>query len=80
MINILQFAAFFEQWSLNYPFEVKAFIKNIKLLVFMEFLPTEELIRETSEWLGLSQCDGSALDDLCEKAIDEAIESNSKND
>ena len=54
MVNILQFAAYFPLWQLNYSFEVKSFLKNIKLLVLMEFLPTEGITDQLSEWFGLS--------------------------
>ena len=47
------------------------FLRNIKKLVLMEFLPYEEVSKWLSEKFGLKICDGDEEDEECE---DEEIE------
>ena len=41
MVNLFQFLVFIEKWQLNYSQGALLFLRNIKNLVLMEFLPTE---------------------------------------
>ena len=78
-MNILQFAVFFPQWSLNYPEIAKTFLKNVKIIALMEFIPTDDLTDAISDWFGFVKCDGSNEQD-CDKLTEEAIKENEEND
>ena len=56
MVNLFQFLVFVEKWQLNYPPNAKVFLQNIKSLVLMEFVPTEDVSLWISDKLGLSEC------------------------
>ena len=43
-INLLQFAVFMQQWQLSYPNNCLTFLKYIKSLALMEFIPKDEII------------------------------------
>ena len=72
IVNIMQFAVFLPMWTINYPTMVLAFLKAIKVIAFMEFLPTDWLTDGISDVFGMSKCDGSQESDcisIAKKAI-----------
>lgn len=44
MVNILQFSVFMSEWQLSYPNNSASFLKYIKMIALMEFLPKDEVI------------------------------------
>ena len=40
MVNLLQFEVFMILWQVRIPFKAEAFLKYIKLLALMEFIPS----------------------------------------
>ena len=56
MVNLFQFLVFIEKWQLNYPPNAQAFLQNIKSLVLMEFVPTEDVSLWISDKLSISSC------------------------
>ena len=64
-INLLQFAVFMESWQLSWPNNGKKFMKALKNLALMEFLPKEEVIDFVSDLLNLDDeqtCDECILE------------------
>ena len=59
IVNIMQFAVYLPLWSLNYPATVTSFLKAVKVIALMEFLPTDWLNDGLSDAFGMSKCDGS---------------------
>ena len=51
-INILQFAVFMSQWQLSLPNNGGSFLRLLKSLALMEFIPTERIIDFFSSTLG----------------------------
>ena len=65
MINIVQFGVFIGKWKLSFSNYGLKFLNRIKILVLMEFLPTDEFIDWISEKLGISQdCEECDVDDV----------------
>ena len=52
-INILQFAVFISQWQLCLPNNGRNFLKLLKNLALMEFIPTDKIVDFISRTLGL---------------------------
>ena len=44
LVNLLQFTVFMSEWQLSYPNNSIAFLKYLKNLALMEFLPKDEII------------------------------------
>lgn len=57
MINLLQFMVFISDWQLSYPKYGHAFLKYLKNLALMEFLPKDAVIDKLSQMLGLDEED-----------------------
>ena len=68
----MQFAVFLPMWAVNYPALVLAFLKSVKVIAFMEFLPTDWLTDGISDTFGMNKCDGSQESD-CAEIANEAI-------
>ena len=56
MVNLLQFEVFILLWQVSIPYKAEAFLKYIKLLALMEFIPSAWFTDKVSEWLGI-QCE-----------------------
>ena len=54
MVNLLQFEVFMILWQIRIPYKAEAFLKYIKLLALMEFIPSQWFIDSISETLGIS--------------------------
>ena len=78
IVNIMQFAVFLPLWTINYPAKVLAFLKAVKVIAFMEFLPTDWLIDGISDTFGMNKCDGSQESDCTEAAM-EAVKLDEEN-
>ena len=72
IVNIMQFAVFLPLWTINYPALVLAFLKAVKVIAFMEFLPTDWLTDGISDAFDMNKCDGSQESD-CVRIAEEAI-------
>ena len=44
MINLLQFTVFMSEWQLSYSNNSASFLKFVKMIALMEFLPKDEVI------------------------------------
>ena len=76
MVGLFQFLVFVEKWQLSYPTNALVFLRNIKNLVLMEFIPTEEISLWMTDKLGLgSQCEEDEED--CELETEPEAESSS---
>ena len=53
MVNLLQFEVFMLLWQISIPYKAEAFLKYIKLLALMEFIPSEWLTDAISDALGV---------------------------
>ena len=69
MVNLLQFEVFMLLWQIQIPYKAEAFLKYLKLLALMEFIPSEWLTDAMSELFGI-QCEEG--DETCEDDIDES--------
>ena len=78
IVNIMQFAVFLPLWTINYPAKVLAFLKAVKVIAFMEFLPTDWLTDGISDTFGMNKCDGSQESD-CTEAAKEAVKLDEEN-
>ena len=64
-VNILQFAVFMSQWQLSLPNNGRSFLKLLKNLALMEFIPTDKMVDFVSSTLGLeseSDCEDCVND------------------
>ena len=69
MVNLLQFEVFMLNWQISIPYRAEAFLKYIKLLALMEFIPSEWLTDAISDFFGI----GCKKDDAtCKESIDES--------
>ena len=69
MVNLLQFEVFMLLWQISIPYKAEAFLKYIKLLALMEFIPSKWLTDAISDFLGV----GCKEDDAtCQADIDES--------
>ena len=78
IVNIMQFAVFLPLWTINYPAKVLAFLKAVKVIAFMEFLPTDWLTDGISDTFGMNKCDGSQESD-CTEVAKEAVKLDEEN-
>jgi len=53
LVNLLQFLVFMQQWTMLYPANALAFLKYIKSIALLEFIPSKEITNKISEWLAL---------------------------
>ena len=60
MVNLLQFEVFMLLWQVSIPYKAEAFLKYIKLLALMEFVPSGWLTDAISEVLSI-QCEEEDL-------------------
>ena len=58
MVNLLQFEVFILLWQVSIPYKAEAFLKYIKLLALMEFIPSEWLTDAISEILSIKCAEG----------------------
>ena len=69
MVNLLQFEVFILLWQISIPYGAEAFLKYIKLLALMEFIPSKWLTDAISDFLGIECKDG---DETCQDEIEES--------
>ena len=55
MVNILQFLVFIVNWQFNYPNNGEIFLRKVRYLVFMEFIPYEAAIDWISSILSVEE-------------------------
>ena len=53
MVNLLQFEVFMILWQVRIPYKAEAFLKYIKLLALMEFIPSKWLTDSISKTLDI---------------------------
>ena len=74
MVGLFQFLVFVEKWQLSYPTNAHVFLGNIKNLVLMEFIPTNDISLWIADKIGLgSKCEED--EDDCEIEAESQAES-----
>ena len=69
MVNLLQFEVFMLLWQISIPYKAEAFLKYIKLLALMEFIPFEWLTDSITDLIGI-ECDSEV--EQCSETPDDA--------
>ena len=69
MVNLLQFEVFMLLWQISIPYKAEAFLKYIKLLALMEFIPSAWFTDAVSELLDV-QCEEE--NSTCQDSVDES--------
>lgn len=53
LVNLLQFLVYMQRWTILYPANSLAFLKYIKSIALMEFIPSKQITDKLSAWLNL---------------------------
>ena len=69
MVSLLQFMVYMRNWQVDIPSETDAFLKQLKALALLEFLPTDKIDNELIDLFGISTKEEVCVDGECRESI-----------